>query len=313
MISVKQIYGLTVERGLAEERHVHEITSYIETIDRVAAPGVYVVEFLPWLMHLPTWLAPFKREAKALVQRHWDYMAPLVRQKTTEEAPESFVRRYLKSKEEWGLTDREIVWVLSSIYGGASGTSATAMQTIILNMCLFPEWQHRMQEELEQAAGQRLPIFEDSSSLPTVRAIIKESMRWRPALSGGMSCHKRKLGPLLTSAGFPHAVIKDDLYEGYFIPKGAVLIPNQWAIFRDEQLYPDPDQFSTREVVEISLSHVSRTSHNIPEPQKIRSIRARAADLSRSRDDREGFAFTSLNFVLGVQCREGEGRGWWGD
>ena len=43
--------------------------------------------------------------------------------------------------------------------------------------------------------------------------------------------------------GFSHAVIKDDVYEGYFIPNGAVLIPNQWAIFRDEKMYPEADSF----------------------------------------------------------------------
>src|ERR1700712_166336 len=48
---------------------------------------------------------------------------------------------------------------------------------------------------------------------------------------------------MLTVVGFPHSVTKDDVYEGYFIPKGAVLIPNQWAIFRDEQMYPEADSF----------------------------------------------------------------------
>jgi len=193
MTSVRQIYGITVDRGQAEEQHVHAITSYMEEIDRVAAPGVYIVEFLPWLMNLPTWLAPFKREAKTLVRRHWDYMSPLVQQQSLKlknqmtEVPESFARRYLKSKDDWGLTDRQMVWVLSSIYGGAAGTSATAMQTIILNMCLFPQWQQQIQEEIDGVTGdQRLPDFDDYGSLPTLRAVIKESMRWRPVLSGGL-------------------------------------------------------------------------------------------------------------------------------
>lgn len=34
---------------------------------------------------------------------------------------------------------------------------------------------------------------------------------------------------------------KDDVYEGYHVPKGAVIIPNQWAILRDEDIYPEPD------------------------------------------------------------------------
>jgi cytochrome P450 len=60
------------------------------------------------------------------------------------------------------------------------------MQSIILNTLLFPEWQERMQKELDEFVGdQRLPSFEDSGSLPIIRAVIKESMRWRPVLSGG--------------------------------------------------------------------------------------------------------------------------------
>lgn len=150
MTSLKQIYGITEERGSAEERHVHEICSYMEQIDRVATPGQYLVEFFPSLVYLPTWLAPFKREARAFVKRHWNYLEPLMHQQSDKyknqlpETPESFSRRYLKNKENWALTDREIVWVLSSIYRGASGTSATAMQSIILNTCLFPEWQRRI-------------------------------------------------------------------------------------------------------------------------------------------------------------------------
>lgn len=72
MTSVKQIYGRSEERGPAEEHHVHEIVSFMENIERVATPGQYLVEFIPSLMHLPQWLAPFKREASDLVKRHWN-------------------------------------------------------------------------------------------------------------------------------------------------------------------------------------------------------------------------------------------------
>lgn len=44
-------------------------------------------------------------------------------------------------------------------------------------------------------------------------------------------------------AGFPHAVTKDDIFEGYLVPQGAVIIPNQWSILRDEELYPDSESF----------------------------------------------------------------------
>lgn len=58
-----------------------------------------------------------------------------------------------------------------------------------------------------------------------------------------LSCSLDDLA-LICDTGFPHAVTKDDVYDGYFIHKGAVIIPNQWAIFRDEAQYPDPDVFN---------------------------------------------------------------------
>lgn len=36
---------------------------------------------------------------------------------------------------------------------------------------------------------------------------------------------------------------KDDVYQGYHIPAGALVFSNQWGIHYDEVQYPDPDQF----------------------------------------------------------------------
>ena len=79
------------------------------------------------------------------------------------------------------------------------------------------------QEELDAATRrERLPTFEDRPKLPFVDAICKEVLRWRPVAP---------LGELLSSihlthrqvrrlAGLLHATTKDDVYRGFFIPKG---------------------------------------------------------------------------------------------
>lgn len=77
-------------------------------------------------------------------------------------------------------------------------------------MTLHPEVQKRAQEEIERIAPDRLPTFEDYSSLPYIRSIIKEVARWAPVV------------PL----GLQHRVMQDDVYEPYFIPKGAAVIGN---------------------------------------------------------------------------------------
>ena len=77
-------------------------------------------------------------------------------------------------------------------------------------MALFPEVQMKAQAEIDQVVGpNRLPDFEDIEEMPYIRAIAMEAMRWQPALP----------------VSVPHAVIADDEYKGYRIPKGAMIIP----------------------------------------------------------------------------------------
>ena len=81
-------------------------------------------------------------------------------------------------------------------------------------MSLYPEVQRKTQEEIERVIGtDRLPTFDDRDNLPYVDAIVKEALRWHP------------VAPM----GVPHMTTEDDIYEGYFIPKGALLLPNIWC------------------------------------------------------------------------------------
>ena len=80
-------------------------------------------------------------------------------------------------------------------------------------MTLFPEVQKKAQEELMAVVGpDRLPEYEDQDSLPYLRAVMKECLRWRAVV------------PL----GLPHRAIEDDEYRGYLIPKGSIVIYNIW-------------------------------------------------------------------------------------
>lgn len=47
-------------------------------------------------------------------------------------------------------------------------------------MALHPEVQKRAQADVDQVAQSRLPTFDDYDSLPYIKAIIKEILRWAP-------------------------------------------------------------------------------------------------------------------------------------
>jgi cytochrome P450 len=42
----------------------------------------------------------------------------------------------------------------------------------------------------------------------------------------------------------PKALMEDDIYKGYHIPKGATVIENTWAILHDPSVYPEPHVFN---------------------------------------------------------------------
>lgn len=96
-------------------------------------------------------------------------------------------------------------------------------------MALFPDIQKIAQDEIDRVIGSdRLPTFEDRPFLPYVEALVKEVFRWHT----------------VTPLGFPHVASSDDIYEGMFIPKGAILIPNIRLFTHDEANYKDPHVFN---------------------------------------------------------------------
>ena len=91
-------------------------------------------------------------------------------------------------------------------------------------MVAFPEVQRRAQAELDAVVGRaRLPTFADAPRLPYVRAVIREVLRWRPAIDRGL----------------PHRAAEDDWYEGMFIPKDATCVGNIWHCNHDRAIFGD--------------------------------------------------------------------------
>ena len=90
-------------------------------------------------------------------------------------------------------------------------------------------WVAKAQALLDSAVRrERLPSFEDRPKLPYIDAIIEELLRWRPA----------------GAAGVPYFSKVESVYNGCRIPANSVVIPNHWAMTRDQDVYgPDVESF----------------------------------------------------------------------
>lgn len=72
-------------------------------------------------------------------------------------------------------------------------------------MAVNSEIQKKAQAEIDSIVGtKRLPDFEDRPLMPYSEAIYREVLRWKSP----------------SPVGIPHCASEDDVYEGYFIPKG---------------------------------------------------------------------------------------------
>ena len=145
----------------------------------------------------------------------------------------------------------------------------SALSTFILAMVLYPDAQARAQSELDSVLGKGvLPSFNNMNEedLPFLMAVVKESLRWNPVI------------PI----GVPHQLIKDDVYKGYTLPKGTIVIPNTWyvdvllqlnlrclrtddgrAFLHDNEAYPDPLAFKP----ERFLTREGKFDHTVRDPE----------------------------------------------
>jgi Cytochrome P450 len=103
-------------------------------------------------------------------------------------------------------------------------------------MVLYPEVQRKAQAEIDAVVGKdRLPAFEDRPLLPYVSAILEEALRWHPVLPLGtphlliQAAHPH-LRRRLIFAAVPHRLTTDDVYEGWFLPAGSIIIGNSWWV-----------------------------------------------------------------------------------
>ena len=81
--------------------------------------------------------------------------------------------------------------------------------------------QRKAQAELDAVVGQgQLPDFADRARLPYMNALVLELLRWHPV-------------PL----GFPRRAAADDEYNGWLIPRGAIVVCNVWCV---HVIFPPP-------------------------------------------------------------------------
>ncbi|GAA5997441.1 cytochrome P450 [Rhodotorula paludigena] len=210
-----------------------------EMMTKTAVAGRYLVDSLPILNYVPEFLAPFKQEASAIFKETLSLFRSHVLdvKKNVESGHDAhcFAKYILESQKSFGLTDDQAYFLGGALYGAGSDTTADGISTFIMTMCAFPDVQAKAQAELDRVVGRgRLPNFSDQPDLVYCGAVVREILRWRTVIAGGLA----------------HASTEDDWYNGYFIPKGTIVLANHWAIHLDPEVYPEPEKFKPERFID---------------------------------------------------------------
>ncbi|KAH7931262.1 cytochrome P450 [Leucogyrophana mollusca] len=199
------------------------------------ATGAFLVDIMPALMHVPEWFpgAGFKRKAREwhatleeMVAQPYKFVKD---QMAAGIAPKSFTSNLLEGKTLTAEEDHVVKWSAASLYSGGADTTVSAIYSLFLAMTLFPEIQKKAQAEIDAVIGtDRLPTFADRDSMPYVDALAKEVLRWN----------------VVVPLAVPHRVTEDDVHDGYYIPKGSLIMPNIWFMLHDPRTYENPMDFN---------------------------------------------------------------------
>jgi cytochrome P450 len=207
-------------------------------------PGRYVVESLPILNYLPSFIARWKNPVMEMGKENKEFDIGLVdnvredmeKSNGVSEGKGSLTENMIlgaqagdRDLQTLQMNDGHFAGISSSLFGAGSVTTIKSLGDCVLAMILHPWVFVAAQKEIDEVVGSfRSPTFEDREKLPYLDALVKETLRWRPVIPNGLN----------------HATSEADVYEGYRIPKGTTISFNTWGMHQDPTYFPSPEEFA---------------------------------------------------------------------
>lgn len=141
-----------------------------------------------------------------------------------------FLHELNKDGKHESFTDMQLLAACSDVFLAGAETGSSLMGFCILFMCMYPEWQDALHQELDELlaeTGRPLPTIDDRHRLVKTEAFLSEVFRFRcPA-------------PLTV----PHWSVQDTMLQGYKVPKDSMILINLRSVMMEESYWKDPLSF----------------------------------------------------------------------
>lgn len=233
-------FGVNIDSNTHPYLKLTEDANYATT--NGGSPASTIVDYFPIFKSVPDWLARSKPLKHA---RDWKYaiqdlheipFADLQKKMQEGTAHNSIAQTLLEqhaANEKNGrvneLSLEDIKGACGAIFIAGANTTWSTIMVCILNLLMNQSVLKKAQAEIDAVVGKdRLADFRDRGKLRYIDFIVQEAYRWAP----------------LSPVGIPHRSIKDDTYNGLFIPGGSTIYANARAMCYDETIYKNPSAFN---------------------------------------------------------------------
>lgn len=126
------------------------------------------------------------------------------------------------------FTEDHWLGVLNDLWVAGIETTTVALNWIFLFLCLHPDVQTRVQQEIDSVIGQdSLPHTTHKNSMPYTQAVLFECLRFAN----------------MVPYNIPHRLVDDVQISGYDVPAGTWIEPQICCVLWDPDVFPNPDRF----------------------------------------------------------------------
>jgi cytochrome P450 len=125
-----------------------------------------------------------------------------------------------------GMTDQQLRDEVATLFLAGYETTSITLSWAMYYLGQNPEMMAKLQAEVDEALGDRLPTMADLRNLPYTQMVIQESMRLRPP-----------------SYWLPRTAAEDDEIDGYHIPAGTNVVSLTYMYHHHPEHWENADSF----------------------------------------------------------------------
>ncbi|KAK7055284.1 cytochrome P450 [Favolaschia claudopus] len=203
------------------------------------------IDLIPVLKYLPErwapWLAISRRSRAQTAALHSEFTEVAISHVSSAKPEDDTARQgecFISYISKMRLSPEEFDTFSYSAFTlteAGTDTTATYLRSLVLILAVYPEYQERARQEIDDVVGlARLPELADFSQMPFINALIKEVTRIQP----------------IFPTGIPHYTTEDIRYKDYIIPKNTTVIMNIYSIFRNPDIFDEPEVFNPERYIQ---------------------------------------------------------------